>query len=239
MKKILLACLFVLSGTMAFAQFSGSKSGSATTTNGWSSLRVSYGFNSSSWKNTERGNSTTSGSELTLAWAKGISLSKSLPIFLELGPEVSWITESDKDMDKKTDLGDKYNQLSLNIPINVGYLIQANDDISIFPYVGLKPKFNVMEKTSGERYDDWDDTKEEYTLNFFDEEMEFDDKAFGNRLQLGLQLGCSVNYQKFHFGLSYGTDLTNAAYAEEEYHKDKFEMSLKNSSVRLTVGYNF
>ena len=235
MKKILLMCLFVLFGTMAFAQFAGSKSGSATTTEGWSGLRVSYGFNTLKGVDDYDGrehSETRDITELSASWVKGISLSSNMPLFLEVGPELSWVTGKLKD-GEWLDFDDcKYNQISVSIPVNIGYKIQATDDISVFPYVGLKGKFNLTENMS------W---KGDQSESLFDDHIFDSEETPGRRLQAGWQIGCGFNINKFHVGLSYNADLSNFAYSEYEdhYYDESETISLKNSSIRLTVGLNF
>ena len=117
--------------------------------------------------------------------------------------------------------------MSIGLPVNIGYKFQTNGNIAISPYAGLTPKVNII----SQEYRDRDVSRK--TINFFD-----DDRG-GQRFQIGCQIEVGMDINKFHVGIGYYSDILPILKLEESGSYEEFEYTLKNSSIRLTVGVNF
>lgn len=215
LKYYLSVCLLACS-TMASAQFanSGSNSTIGTTTNTaetWSGLRVSYKPITMEMDDEEEDMTAFS-----IDYVFSFKLSETTPLFLETGigyQYASW----DESYDEESM---EIMLHSLNIPLNVGYKHQFNNDISIMPFAGINLRGNLVGNMVYE--DDYYDEEEEVDL-FDDDDMDDPWKRF----QIGWQIGVGLNFNKFYAGISYGGDFSEIA----------DEVKLKSTSI--TVGLNF
>ena len=216
LKYYLSVCLLACS-TMASAQFanSGSNSTIGTTTTStaetWSGLRVSYKPITMEMDDEEEDMTAFS-----IDYVFSFKLSETTPLFLETGigyQYASW----DESYDEESM---EIMLHSLNIPLNVGYKHQFNNDISIMPFAGINLRGNLVGNMVYE--DDYYDEEEEVDL-FDDDDMDDPWKRF----QIGWQIGVGLNFNKFYAGISYGGDFSEIA----------DEVKLKSTSI--TVGLNF
>lgn len=199
----------------------------AQETKGWDGIRVSYNSFTldAEWGNLE------SVSGLEVGYVKSFPISKKLPLYLETGASLLWVAG---DVYDYSGVEDDYvcvdkgsvNMASLIIPANVGYKYVIDDNLSVFPYAGAYLKLNIAGKMETEFYeanggDIW--TNESSDVDMFD-----DDEGDGDRFQVGLQIGATLNYKSvYSLGVSYGFDLN-------EIMKD-----VKTSKLAITLGYNF
>ena len=117
--------------------------------------------------------------------------------------------------------------LGLTIPVNFVYGIGINDKLTIKPFTGLYLRANLMGKYSlettydGEKIDELSDD-----LNLFDKDDMGDDGVW-NRVQVGWQIGTTLDINKFNVGISYALDFNEIA------------EKTKTSNFSVRVGYNF
>ena len=256
MKKIMfMAAFMLLSCGTAFAQFANT-SGSSTTktrtisstanTDTWSSLY--FQWNPSSLVPDKGDNQSFTG--LTLGYNHSISLMKTQPLFLEIGGALQYSffseewDEDDWDSDDYDAPRNKWNMVSVKVPISVTYNWQVSDKVAIAPYLGLTMRLNVWGdqkvKFDGDFVDDVEDyygknssqyeTIEEAqeSKNIFDKNDMGGKDATANRFQLGWQIGVNFKFNnKFYIGAAYGSDFM-------EYSK-----KVKISQPSITVGLIF
>lgn len=233
-KSILtLGMLFV--STAGFAQFANN--GSSHSSGGGSALikdtesysRIYIGYNPTTITSDIKGVDNTTLNGFTFGYTKGISLSKNLPIFLELGARFNFgfksenLSEEDDDEDDdsyySTRLSyddDYYDEdeeetcktttASLVVPINVAYkLTFAGGDFSVSPFLGITLKGNILGK---EKYE-YGDEKE--TIDFFDKKDMEGKEYTWNRFQAGWQIGANLDYKALSLGFHYGSDFNEIA----------------------------
>ena len=179
-----------------------------------------------------------------LGFIKGIELSKTKPLFLELGANANFLfKKADFSEGEDYKLTAKYSFLNLAIPVNLAYRIKVSDAFSIQPFAGLNMKFNLLGKCKYEVEEDSFSFESEE--NFFSDKYSVDeygdsdgDSYFGGdkakRVQLGLNVGCGFNISKLYIGYTFQPDLTNYAEikADETY-------KVKTRSNVITIGLNF
>ena len=203
--KFLLTAMLLTCSSMSFAQFMNGGSSSPA----WKGLRLSYDipFMSGDGK-------SESGNGFSVDYAHSFNIAKSLPIFLETGAGINYAkwSESEDGADYSTTL------LGLTIPVNFVYGISINDKLAIKPYTGLYLRANLMGK------DKYEEDGESMDWNLFDKD---ETDPTWNRVQVGWQIGTTLDINKFNVGISYALDFNEIA---EE---------LKTSKFSVRVGYNF
>lgn len=215
--RILFAACLLAMATAVNAQFANSSSVSATggaaDTEGWQSVKFSY----NSYTLDAKGLDYDAIPAFELGYVKAISISESMPLFLEGGLSFMYATG---DLYSEYGLDLSLKMSSLTVPLNVGYKYTISDNISLFPYVGVTLKGHL----SGEMEMSYDG--ESITADIFDED-EMGDGAEFNRFQIGWQIGAAVNINKFNVGLSYGTDFMEIADDTD------------TNTFKVSVGVNF
>ena len=206
-KFLMIVCLLGIASTVS-AQFvntnSSSMNSSSSDVSSWSGLRVSY--HPVSIEDLDL-------TGASIGYVKSFSISNGTPIFVETGANVSWVGGTV--FEEPEDYEDiKLNVFSVNVPINLGYKLAFSNTASIFPFVGLTLRGNVVGNYScdGE------------STNAFDDELEF---LKLKRFQIGWQVGVGANFNKLYIGASYGTDFS-------EILED-----CKATMPSLTIGFNF
>lgn len=175
-----------------------------------------------------------------LEYIHGFGVSKTLPIFVEVGARLHYSAKS-QDIEDLFDgvlfdesLGDvKLKHMHIAVPVNFAYRWQLyNSGVSLTPYTGLTLKINALTKAKldygfdvGDGYDDELLSGNE-TIDFFDKDDVDKDEKW-NRFQVGWQIGVGIGYKAFYAGLHYGLDFG-------EVCKD-----MKTSNWGISVGYSF
>jgi hypothetical protein len=150
----------------------------------------------------------------------GINLNRSMPLFLELGINFSYLKlkEDYTDSDFNIYDGDWYYEkgtgnwkvFNLSVPVNLSYKIALGDGFSIAPHAGIHIKANLKsvyeynEEYSDDDGTDWD--KGEWS--YFDKD-EMDDDYVWKRVQVGGQVGIGFNLKCIYVGYQYQFDFTN------------------------------
>ena len=201
MKKLIVMAILAVMGLQAQAQIVSSRSSMVTREvigedkvydyKGWSTFGIEYLPSQFSY---DGGDETESFTGLALNYTNAISLTQSMPFFLEwgIGAQYSFRSESKHDTDYKM------NMISAKIPINLIYdIAMPNSTIHIDPFVGVKFRGNI-----------WGQEKIEYGKH--DEKVDLFDSDEGdcNRFQVGLQAGVKVRFTGFFIGAGYGIDFS-------------------------------
>ena len=192
-KFLMVACLLGIASTVSaqFVNTSGSSSSMSSNSDAepWKGLRVSYHPVSINGD----GGGDISFSGASIGYLKGFAISNSAPLFIETGANVSWFGG---EIGEYYDDELKLNVFSINVPVNFGYKFALNETSSLFPYVGLTLRGNVLGNYS---YDG-------ESINAFDED-EAEDMQL-KRFQIGWQIGVGATFNTFFVGASYGTDFS-------------------------------
>ena len=196
-------------------------------------------------------------SGLTVGFNKAISVTSSLPLFVEFGAGLTYAWANFFEYDEGDDCGlcdDEYSitgkvvseHMMVNVPINLIYKFQLpNSSITIEPYVGLNLKAHLLgkmktkysyeaccddvEEILEEEFEDLDE--DDMTVDYFDKKDMGGKKYVGSRLNYGWQIGANVDFGSAFAGISYGSDLNKFM----EYGKDDWTFSAFN----VTVGVRF
>lgn len=215
--KFLLTAMLLSCSSMSFAQFmnGGSSSSSSSDVPAWKGLRVSYDrtFMSYDYEGAEDLNMNG----FSIGYVHSFNIAKSLPIFLETGAGINFAkwSESEDGADYSTTL------LGLTIPVNFVYGISINDKLAIKPYTGLYLRANLMGK---DKYEEDGESSED---NLFDKDDMGGEDYTWNRVQVGWQIGTTLDINKFNVGISYALDFNEIA------------EKTKTSNFSVRVGYNF
>lgn len=259
--KFLAAAAMLAVCSSASAQFSNSKGGSQSSSvdsKGWSTIYVQY--NPSTISIDVTGADDENFNAFTVGYNRAISISSSAPLYVELGGALQYSFKSkdildwyagkyepgeDKDeIGKDVDPKQKYNMLSLKVPVSIMYDLKINNsNVHIAPFAGITMRYNIFGNTKKE-YNFSSDYKEDlidiygkknFEKTFSEESFDlFDKKDMGskdatwNRFQFGWQLGVNARFNdKFLIGASYGSDFSEIC------------KKAKISAWSIQLGYTF
>lgn len=161
-------------------------------------------------------------SGVSLAWTKGISISKATPLFIETGIGLNYAWDSEDDW--------SLHFLTATVPVNLVYKWEIpNTDIRLAPFAGIYFRGNLVAESG----------TDDYMINWFNDkpsendyyDKDFDPEDYGmeaSRFSFGWNIGVGLEYSKFYVGLSYGSDLTELV-----------EKADKIGTFSATVGFNF
>lgn len=180
----------------------------------------------------------------------GFALSQSIPLYLETGINFNFLFHCEKG--DKEDVGSywmqekqKFQDINLQVPVNISYRFNVGDDMYINPYLGINFKLHMATRTK------WtidhnipdnilsaaniksDDLEGDWESYFSEDDMGEDNTA--NRFQMGWQIGCGFQYKPLYIGLQWGTDFI--PFYSQEWDKDKYKINTSN--FKLTLAYNF
>lgn len=163
----------------------------------------------------------------------GFSVSKKLPLFLEVGAKVNMGFGSIEEKGYDDKFTTKLQMLRVNVPVSLAYRYSINETMSITPYVGIDFRLNALAQMKGEyTYDG--ETEETDWISLFDKDKMGEDETW-NRFQMGWHIGARFEYTKFSIGLSYGTDFIKAF----NYSEDGYKSHVTTGNFALTLGYRF
>ena len=158
---------------------------------------------------------------LTLAGTVGVRLSDSAPVFLESG---LYYTERGAKKDKEF-----VNYNNLEIPLLIKYGFQANDQIAVLPFFGPVFSYAMSGKTKQYKIVNGVPTNELEKVGTFDEKKAH--TGGFKRANMGLKLGCGVEYSNLYAELGYHFGITNVC------KNDDF--TAHSNALFLNVGVNF
>lgn len=226
MKKFFIFSLIALLSVAAQAQIVSSKSSRITVTKeaqpkGDDYNRLYFGFaNYSPNGELSRESEINNFNGFKFGYLHGISLTKKLPLFLEVGGELQYGTQSESDDDEKW----TYNLLSLNIPLNLSYKYSFSNGLYIAPYAGIGFRCFML---GNAKYTDLD-TDRSVSYNCFSSD-DMDGDTF-KRFQVGGNFGVNVGYKAFNFNLGYS--IYSPVYNDYGY---KFKVN----TFTVGIGFNF
>lgn len=253
--KFLAVAALLAVATSASAQFTNStsrSSSSSVNTDGWSTIWVEW--NPSTFKYDVKGADNESFTGLSLGYSQAFSVTKSIPLFAEVGLGVQYSFKThdlgeeydlDEDDYEYMDPKQKFSLISAKVPVNLIYAFQIpNSSISILPFVGVNLRYNISGKmkTQWNLSDDMIDYLEDYygkdweeysgledtDANLFDKKDMGSSDATWKRFQIGYQVGLKARINNsLLLGISYGSDFS------EIYKKAKI------STTSVTIGYTF
>lgn len=218
MKKIISFIAVIAIALSANAQIVSSRSTSITTSKGNfpNYNRIYVGFASQHVTNYFEGDAENFPG-IVGGYLYGISLSSTMPIYLEAGFNVQYNSKSDTYKSDgyysyKEELKFKY--LGISIPVNATYRFDMGNGIILAPYTGFHLRTNILAKA--------EEDGKEYDL--FDKD---DVKDTAKRVQFGWQIGGNFSYKALNVGFEYGIDF------------NKFINDSKTSTFLATIGLNF
>ncbi len=172
-----------------------------------------------------------------LSYLNGISVSKKLPFFVEVGADLSFNTRKysyGSDDDYKI----RSTNMAIAIPIQATYKLAFNNGVYLAPYFGLHFKLNVLGQDKETYEGDYSGYDEDETAKWFkdDDYSGSGDEGYGyKRFQFGWQTGLNVGYKKFNFNIGYSGD-SPIWKSKESYHGKKEK--LKTGSLIVGIGVN-
>ena len=228
MKKFFLSIVAALLAVPTFAQFT---SGGFTISenNTYYGIRIGMAMSNFGGDYVDMNSKTG----LTLGGVIGIRLSDSAPVFLESGLYYSGHgAKKDKEF---------INYNNLEIPLLIKYGFQANDEIAVLPFFGPVFSYAVSGKTKQLVYDKVGNgdyavkQPQEYEkVGTFDEKkVRIGNGELGGmkRANMGLKLGCGVEYSNLYAELGYQFGITNVC-KNDDY-------TARNNALFINVGVNF
>ena len=206
--KSLLTAIVLAASASASAQFTNSGSTASGGSGGWSTFNVQY--NSGKLLYDVSGAKDQSFTAFTLEYTNALSVSQSIPLFVEWGVGLQYGFFSESEDEGEGGWEQNFSMLSVPIPVNLVYDFQIpNSTVSIDPYVGLKLRGIILAQTKEE--ESYRGRSNSETFNYFDKDDVGDDNTW-KRIQIGWQIGVNARFNnKYMVGLSYGSDLSEVA----------------------------
>ena len=222
MKKLFVWAVMAFIGAQAQAQIVSSRSSMTTreviadpvSYKGWSTFGVEY------LSGTFSGDGVSdSFSGLAINYTKAVSITQSIPLFIEWGIGAQYSFFSDEE---QYEIEHKVHYASVKVPVNLVYDFQIpNTKVNLDPYLGIKLRGNVWGESKYESKE-YDVSK---TYNLFDS-----DESDCKRFQVGWNIGVKARFNNaFYVGIGYGSDFID--FAEEE--------SVKINELSLSLGVIF
>ena len=179
-----------------------------------------------------------------LNYIHGFSLSKKLPMFLEVGGSVNynghcesqWI--EDERLNEKYLLSGQFANLNIRIPVNFAWKFKLNQKHSLTPYTGINFKFNCLsqfreglEVDGREAWKDW--------INVLKKGEDVQEEDVWNVFQMGWQIGLNWGIKRFNGGIEWGYDFIPAYNQTIRIYEFKETFKVNTSTFKLAVGYTF
>lgn len=221
MKKImLLMVVAVFAVTMNAQSVGGGRDDDREVSKGWNTIYAEWNPTTLTFKG-DVDNVSLNG--FSLGYSRAISLTSSVPIYLETGLAAQFTLKG------KTD--DPYyfgsiHMISFKVPVNFLYTWNIpNTNVHLIPFLGLNLRGNVWGQYKEEELINWELEDIEYDL--FDKHQMGESFVF-KRFQVGWQIGLKARFNdRFIVGGSFGTDFTEIA------KKNKF----RNGTIMLGCSF--
>lgn len=193
----------------------------------WTSFRTSYQMINLDVSE-ETANYFSNGSKelfnlkgIAIDYSIGISLSKKLPMYLEIPIGLSYTSSRNEytNTDQTMRVNSGFQFMSMYFPVNFIYRVFVGNNISISPYAGLKVRTNILcdytysQKLINDSYGDSEDIN--MTVNLLEQnniDKKYEDIGLeevptaAKKIQLGWQIGVNIVYNNFLVGVNYGSD---------------------------------
>lgn len=246
-------CLIMVAAT-ASAQFAnGSKKGSSAAVNTDSYQRFYVSYNPLTIKPDYKNAKNTTLSGVTFGFTKGISVSKSLPLFVEVGARLNFAFKSedgygagDFDWDDEDWDDDWYTNRPKDYPYDYDYDDEEEEGAKTkYTYMGVVVPVNLAYKWSfasapvsitpfvGVTFKGNIISKSKTEVGDYESKADnFDKKDVGKdrqwkRFQAGWQVGVGVDYKQLYVGFHYGSDFNEVC------------KKVNTSNWGISLGYNF
>ena len=225
MKKIhflLAAGLFLIGTATASAQFMGSSSRVASTSEGYNSVWVGYAPTTLKFSANGFSSSVDDINTFSVGALHAAPL-QDFPLLYEFGGILEWSRYADKEKDSWGTTSSTVNMIGIRVPLNILYAYDLGNGLTVYPYLGLNVKGYIIGKLT-EKFSDGDESVTKTYNLFSKKDMEelagydYEDMEdlidFGfaakplNRFTLGYQLGLRVGYSNFFASVGYMADLT-------------------------------
>ena len=145
----------------------------------------------------------------------------------------SWLTKTNADGGSlgpiKVSGKSAYNEIALNVPVNVNYSIDLARDTKVFLYAGPIFQYGVMSQTSAEGGVSWGDLKFDTgtkSINNYDA-----DNGSRNPFNIYIGGGAGINVAGIQVIVGYDHSLMNGAKSED--------VKIGRSQIKVGVGYSF
>lgn len=220
MKKFFIVTVMVFAGIQAQAQIVSSRSSMTTreviaepvSYKGWSTFGAEFLPSTFSYKHDD----SESFSGLAINYTKAVSITQSIPLFIEWGIGAQYSFFSDEDRYEEV----KIHYASVKVPVNLMYDFQIpGTNVNLDPYIGIKLRGNVWGEL---KYEDKDYGSSK-TYNLFDS-----DEGDCKRFQVGWNIGVKARFNNaFYVGVGYGSDF------------NEFTEDMKINELSLSLGVVF
>ena len=203
-----------------------------------------YGFNKEYYGNDKEQNPSFSTNGLGLNYVHGFGLSKTLPMFLEVGGNINFGFYNNKEAmledGYKFEYKEQFQNINLTIPVSFAWKFGISDNFYITPYTGINFKLNFLSKM---REGATADGKTVWTdwVNMLKEDKEngVEKEAVWNVFQMGWHIGATFGWKQFSLGLQYGVDFIPAYSHTFSYQGLNQTYKVNTTNFKLTLGYNF
>lgn len=204
-----------------------------------------YRYNKEFYGKDKDENPSFSAAGVGLNYIHGFSLSKKLPMFLEVGGSINFNNDTqtvkmDEGYKEEVKVSTQYANLNIRIPVNFAWKFQLSEKHALTPYTGINFKFNCLTQfREGMTIDDrkvWSDWMSLLKKN---EEKDINEEDIWNVFQMGWQIGVNWGIKRFNLGLEWGYDFIPAYNKTLRIYDFKETFKVHTSSVRFMVGYTF
>lgn len=233
---ILVACVLMVTGTASADDYN----------------RVSiscdvdhYGYNKEFYGNNKDENPSFTACGFGLSYVHGFSLSKKLPMFLEVGGNISYCDNTELQIvevpyNDEYVLKTQFGNLNVRIPVNFAWKFQLNQKHSLTPYTGINFKFNCLtqfrEGIATDGRTAWTDWISVLKKN---ESKDVHEEDVWNIFQMGWQIGLNWGIKRVNLGLEWGYDFLPAYYKTIRIGSFKETFKVNTCSFKFSVGYTF
>lgn len=256
MKKVILTLAFASCVMSLSAQRASDSDYTAGDIKSYNRIGISYnnthyGYNDAYGKNHSDNNFGLNG--IGIDYIHGFSVSSNIPLYIETGLNLdfnfgkkSWDKEYDSDNDW-IQYKEKWNDINMQVPVNVAWKFAVGEDFSVAPYLGLNFKVHFVTKSKSEidaSYDPegvkaWNE-KQDWISVYDDSEdaMGGKDETW-NRFQMGWHVGVGFQYKPIYLGVQWGTDFIPAYSHKYTYDGKSETYKISTSNLKVSLGYVF
>lgn len=168
----------------------------------------------------------TSTNGFGLNYMHGFSISKSHPMFIELGASLGFNFHGDSEWDDDEDelVKSQFQNFNVKVPVNFTWRFRLGDNFYVSPFAGLNFQLNYIERERVGVAGIWSDW-----------ENMLDDDYGWNVFQMGWQAGLNFQYDQVLLGAQIGTSFIPS------YHESfaGYNVNVHNTCFKLTLGYEF
>lgn len=207
MRKLILMIIGIIAFTLSSeAQLVRSRTFAEKKKTGYNIVSVGYAA-----MFLDQGYGTLNG--VNLQYLHGFRVTKKVPLFIEIGADISYNTKSYKF--QEYGIKSKLSIVSGRIPVNISYRFNIVKNFSIQPYTGCYFRIN----------------------EFIDRGHVATGHVDPETIQAGWQIGLGFNVSKLYLGLQYGFDFLPIGTDWDLFAKE--ENDINSSRFLVSIGVNF